>query len=66
MEHSVGDIKSYAEQSGSLARRKTQPRHLPVLSVHTYRERRYGFGSAGLVARASCEAFLRGRRYLNR
>jgi hypothetical protein len=65
VEHSVSDIKGYAEQSGSLAHREMQPRHLPVLSVHTHRKRRHSFRGAGPVARASCVVFLTGRRYLN-
>ena len=40
MEYSVGDISGYAEQAGCLAHRETQPRHLPILSVHTHRKRR--------------------------
>ena len=54
-----------AEKALSLAHRETQPRHLPVLSLHAYREWRHGFRNAGPVARAFCVAFLRGRGYQN-
>jgi hypothetical protein len=59
VEHGVGDIRVYAEQSSGLEHRETQPRHLPELSLHTYCERCHTYLGAGLSARVNCVAFLR-------
>jgi hypothetical protein len=52
LEHSIRDVRRYAKQSGSLANRETQPRHLPVLASHANRERRHRIEMQSRVARA--------------
>jgi hypothetical protein len=65
VKYCIGDIMCDAEQSRSLAHSETQPRHLPVLSVHAHRQRRHRFQSTLPIARASGRDFLKERTYLN-
>ena len=61
----IRDIRGYAEQSGGLAHRETEPRHLSVSPCTRTRKRRQSIMSVGPVVRVSFGAFLTRRSHLN-